>query len=479
MLSTLLVSISNAIWGLPLPIATLTLGIYLTVKTRAYQLRNLGEALVAPLKPHESSRGISPFAAACTALSATIGTGNIAGVAGAISLGGAGAVFWMWVSSFFGMMIKAAETALAIRYKSNSADGGEGGPMYYIKNGLPKVYAPLGTAFAFFGIAAAFGSGNAVQVNTAVSALSGLFKGLPETAVSTVRIVLGTLTALAVALVLLGGAKRISDASQALVPAMVVLYLFLTLGVITVCHENIIDALVSIVHGAFCPRAVTGGAVGSAFSAISKGLSRGVFSNEAGMGTSAMAHACSDTANPRHQSLFGIFEVFVDTTLVCTLTALAILCSNTPIPYGRDIGAALTVTAFSEVYGFLAAPLLAVPIFFFAFSSILGWGLYGIRCCVFLFGNRARMPFLFCFCTVSIIGAVSSTETLWLISEICNGLMAIPNMTALILLSPEICKILGAKAPRKVSFKNHFKVCIGHKGGGIREGKVEKRGVPL
>lgn len=419
----------------------ITTGVFFTVKTRGFQLRKLKLSLVSAFR-HDTNdqKGISPFAAACTALSATVGTGNIAGVAGAIALGGPGAILWMWVTALLGMIIKLAETVLAVHFREKRRDGFAGGPMYYIRDGLPKVCRPLAHAFAVFGVLASFGSGNAVQINTAVSAITGLVDGLPDSTLFLIRLFSGITAAVLVGAVLLGGAARISRAAETLVPAMVILYLFLAGGVIIARIERLPQAVISIFIGAFSPKAVTGGAIGSFFIAFQKGISRGVFTNEAGLGTSAMAHASADAESPIKQGLFGIFEVFVDTIVICTVTALAVLCGSTSIPYGTDPGAALTIEAFSAVYGSFARAVLTVPICFFAFTSVIGWGLYGIRCVEFLAGGKAIRPFLLVFCLSSLLGAVTSPEAVWLLSEVCNGLMALPNMLALSVLSPVVLR---------------------------------------
>ena len=438
-MNTFLNYFSNLLWGYPLLILTAILGLYFSFKTRFFQLRKLKKSIFGAFsKKNTHSNGISPFAAVCTALSASVGTGNIAGVAGAIALGGAGAIFWMWVSALLGMIIKFAETLLAVKFRKSTEDGFLGGPMYYIKLGLPKIFHPLAFAFAFFGCIAALGSGNAVQVNTLTLSFSDLFSALPKSAVFTIQLAIGIIVAIIVGCVLLGGATRISRTAETLVPAMVVLYLALSFGVIFARIERVPTAFWQIIEGAFNPSAVTGGAVGSFFIAMQKGIARGIFSNEAGLGTSAMAHANADTESPVNQGYLGIFEVFVDTVLICTVTAFAILVGSDYIPYGTDPSSTLTIQAFSNVYGPCAKALLTVPICFFSFTSIIGWGLYGMRCVGFIFGNHSVRPFLYIFCAISLLGAVTSAENVWLLSEVCNALMALPNMTALLLLSPVV-----------------------------------------
>ena len=398
LINSFLKSTSGFLWSFPLPALIAATGIFFTVKTRGFQFRKLKRSLVTAFHNNSTDKnGISPFAAACTALSATIGTGNIAGVAGAIALGGPGTVLWIWLTAFLGMIIKVAETVLAVKFRKKHDNEFAGGPMYYIRYGLPKALQPLATIFSLFGVLAALGSGNAVQINTATSTLTNLIDGLPNSTIAVIRICIGIFSAIIIAAVLIGGATRISRAAETLVPAMVVLYLLLAGGIIIARIEALPKAIMSIFAGAFSPQAATGGAVGSFFITMQKGISRGIFTNEAGLGTSAIAHASAHSTSPANQGLFGIFEVFVDTVIICSVTAFTILCAAPSIPYGTDPGAALTLEAFAVVYGRFAKGLLAVPICFFAFTSVIGWGLYGIRCAEFLGGTKVILPFLIVF----------------------------------------------------------------------------------
>lgn len=446
LLKSFLSSANAFLWSFPLPFFIAVVGLFFTIKTKGFQFVKLKYSVKNAFKKNDDQNGISSFAAACTALSATVGTGNIVGVAGAIALGGAGTVFWMWITAFLGMIIKFAEIVLAMKFRVKLKDGFAGGPMYYIRDGLPRVFRPFGVAFALLGVFAAFGSGNAVQINTATQAIIGLVDGLGEGALTVVRFMVGITAAVIVGVVLIGGAARISQAAEALVPAMVVLYLLLAFGVIIARIKYIPAAVSSIFWGAFCPRAVTGGAIGSFFLTFQKGISRGIFTNEAGMGTSAIAHAAADVKKPLEQGLFGIFEVFVDTVVMCTVTAFAILCSKVNIPYGVDFGATIAINAFSVVYGDLASAFLAVPLCFFAFTSVIGWGFYGKRCMEFLVGEKSVPIFLIFFCASSVFGAVTSAEAVWLVSEFCNALMAAPNMLALVLLAPCVIKEVNKQA---------------------------------
>lgn len=398
-------------------------------------------------KKTEAKKGaMTPFQAVCTALSATIGTGNIAGVAGAIAIGGPGAVFWMWISALLGMCTKFAEVTLAVHYRETNAHGDlVGGPMYYIKNGLKKHWHWLAYAFAAFGVLTVFGTGNATQVNTITASIDTAllnYNVITQDSVKTVNLVIGIIIAIVVALVLLGGVKRIGRVAEKLVPFMAVLYIILSLGVIFLNIKEVPGVLYSIIYGAFNPQAVTGGVVGSVFLSMQKGVARGIFSNEAGLGTGSIAHATADTKKPVEQGLFGIFEVFMDTIVVCTMTALVILCSGTTVSYGAAAGAELTISGFTTVYGDWVSIFTAVAMCCFAFSTILGWGLYGARCMEFLSSHKWVKPFMVVYSLVAIIGATIELDLLWSIAETFNGLMAIPNLIALFLLSGTVVKLV-------------------------------------
>ena len=382
--------------------------------------------------------GVSSFQALCTALAATVGTGNLVGVAGAICLGGPGAIFWMWVCAFFGMATKYAEAALAVRYRVKTPDGYAGGPMYTMTYGLGQRFRPLAKAYCVFGILAAFGVGNTAQVNavvTGVNAAVSRFGGQPS---RMGNLLMGLTLAVLAGFLLFGGAKRIGAAAETLVPLAAGAYLLLCVGVLLVFRRRIPIALGQILTGAFCPRAVTGGMLGSAFRALCVGCRRGVFTNEAGMGTASIAHACAE-AEPAEQGLMGMMEVFLDTIVICTLTALVILVSGVPVPYGVDTGAELTTRAFSQVYGAGASVFLAAALILFAVATILGWGLYGARCAQFLFGGWKG--FAAAQTAMVVLGAVLDTETVWQLSELANGLMALPNLICLAALTTELRRI--------------------------------------
>lgn len=396
-------------------------------------------------RENASDGALTPFQAVCTALAATVGTGNIAGVAGAIAIGGPGAVFWMWVSAVLGMCTKFAEVTLAVYYRETNKEGDlVGGPMYYIKNGLGKNWQFLAVLFSAFGVLTVFGTGNATQVNTITTAVNSALLScglISEGAVKTSNLIQGIIIAALVALILLGGVKRIGQVTEKLVPFMALLYIVLSVGIILFRIQALPSVIQAIFEGAFKPAAVTGGAVGSLFMSMKKGVSRGIFSNEAGLGTGSIAHACADTRKPVKQGMFGIFEVFTDTIVICTLTALVILCSQVPVGYGQAAGAELTIQGFISVYGNWVSVFTAVAMCCFAFSTILGWGLYGARCIEFLFSEKVIKPFMVAYSLVAILGATADLGLMWNIAETFNGLMAIPNLIALFLLSGTVVKL--------------------------------------
>lgn len=443
-IETINTAVNNFIWGVPAMVCIFGVGLYLSIRTNFLQIRKFPYAIKTTLgrifrKRDASDGAITPFQAVCTALAATVGTGNIAGVAGAIAIGGPGAIFWMWVSALFGMCTKYAEVTLAVHYREINANGElVGGPMYYIKNGLSKKWHWLAYLFAAFGVLTVFGTGNATQVNTITTAINSAllnYNVISESAVSTSNLIIGIIIAILIAMILLGGIKRIGHVTEKLVPFMALLYILLGLGVILLNIQNVPSVFASIFRGAFQPRAVTGGIVLSMFTSLKKGVSRGIFSNEAGLGTGSIAHACADTKKPVKQGMFGIFEVFADTIVICTLTALVILVSGVPVNYGAAAGAELTISGFTSTYGNWISVFTAVAMCCFAFSTIIGWGLYGARCIEFLFSEKVVKPFMIAYSLVAIIGATVDLGLLWSIAETFNGLMAIPNLIGIFLLS--------------------------------------------
>lgn len=444
-------AVNDFIWGVPAMICIIGVGLVLSFRTKFIQIRKFPYAMKVTIgrmfKKKEAADGaMTPFQAVCTALAATVGTGNIAGVAGAIAIGGPGAVFWMWISAILGMCTKFSEVPLAVHFREKNEKGElVGGPMYYIKNGLKKHWHWLAYLFSIFGVLTVFGTGNATQVNTITTAIDSALENygiMSGDSAKTVNLIIGIILAVLLAMILLGGIKRIGQVTEKLVPFMALLYIVFAIGVIALNIQNIPSVFSLIIEGAFNPASVTGGAVGSFFMSMKKGVSRGIFSNEAGLGTGSIAHACADTRKPVKQGFFGIFEVFVDTIVICTLTALVILCSEVPINFGSAAGAELTISGFTSTYGSWVSIFTAVAMCCFAFSTIVGWGLYGARCIEFLFGSKVNKPFMLVYSLVAIVGATMDLGLLWSIAETFNGLMAIPNLIAVFLLSRVVVKLV-------------------------------------
>ena len=427
--------LAELVWGTPMMILLLAVGLLMTWVTRAVQLRKLGASI---RQVGRSLRGgsRSSFQAVCTALAATVGTGNIAGVAGAIALGGPGAVFWMWVSAFFGMATKYAEVVLAMRYRIRDANGESlGGPMYYIRRGMGERWRPLAAAFALCTVLASFGMGNIVQVHTIAAAV---VTALPQVQSFAAALVTGLAAALIVALVTLGGARRIGAVMERLVPVMAGIYVLGALAVIGLHWRNLGQVFSAIFRGAFFPRAVLGGGVGIGIrQAVRWGVSRGIFSNEAGLGSAPIAHASAEAA-PEEQGLFGIFEVFVDTVVLCTLTAVAILSSGVPIAYGVPAGAELATAALSTVFGSWAAALSALSLGLLALATLISWQLYGVRCAGYLWGDSGVQIYRLCYVAVVVLGATMDLRAAWAVSDLLNGLMCLPNLVALLALRRRI-----------------------------------------
>ena len=443
--------VNDFIWGVPAMICIIGVGLYLSIRTNFLQIRKFPYAMKCTIgrifrKKEAADGALTPFQAVCTALAATVGTGNIAGVAGAIAIGGPGAVFWMWISALLGMCTKFSEVTLAVHFREKNKHGDlVGGPMYYIKNGLSKNWHWLAYLFSLFGVLAVFGTGNATQVNTITAAINSAlinYNMLQQDSMNVSNLIMGIIITILVGLILLGGIKRIGKVTEKLVPIMALLYIILGFGVIFLNINHIPAVFSSIIRGAFQPSAVTGGIVGSFFLSLKKGVSRGIFSNEAGLGTGSIAHACADTQKPVKQGLFGIFEVFMDTIVICTLTALVILLSGVEIPYGSAAGAELTISGFTSIYGNWVSIFTAVAMCCFAFSTIIGWGLYGARCMEFLLGTKTIKPFMVAYSLVALLGATVDLGLIWSIAETFNGLMAIPNLIALFLLAPTVVQLV-------------------------------------
>lgn len=437
-LESILTAVSDFLWGPFTMILILGTGLYLSIGLRGISLSRIPEALKLMISP--ASRGgakgdgeISPFAALMTALSATVGVGNIAGVATAIHLGGPGALFWMWMTAFVGMATKYAETMLAVTYREVSPRGHYlGGPMYYIKHGLGAKWAWLGTLFAIFAATAAFGVGNLVQTNSIADALIGEFN-TPNWAVAV------TLTVLVFA-VIIGGIKRIAVLSSTLIPFMIVLYFVGGIFLLTTHASAVPGAIELIFTSAFSGTAATGGFAGAAVAAaIRFGVARGIFSNEAGLGTAAIAQAAARSDDPVRNGAIGMLGTFIDSLVVNSMTGIAIVATG--VWASGKTGAQLTALAYNDALPGIGGIIVSVSLVFFAFTTILGWSLYGERCAAYLFGDRAIIPYRYLWIAVIPVGAVIKLDIVWIIADIMNALMAIPNLIALLLLSPVVFKI--------------------------------------
>ena len=443
--------LNDFIWGVPAMVCIIGVGLYLSIRTGFLQIRKFAHSMKCTIgrifeKREAADGSLTPFQAVCTALAATVGTGNIAGVAGAIAIGGPGAVFWMWISALLGMCTKFAEVTLAVHFRERNDKGDYvGGPMYYIKNGLGTKWMWLAYLYAFFGVCAVFGTGNATQVNTITAAVNTALINYGLLGADSVRgsnLIIGIFICIIVALILIGGVKRIGRVSEKLVPIMALIYIALGVGLIGMNFTKVPAVFASIIQGAFNPTAVTGGIVGSFFVSMQKGVSRGIFSNEAGLGTGSIAHACADTKEPVKQGMFGIFEVFMDTIVICTMTAFIVLLSGVDIPFGQAAGAELTISGFTAVYGNWVSIFTAVAMCCFAFSTIVGWGLYGARCAEFMFGSKILLPFNIAYALIAIVGATVDLGVIWGISDTFNGFMTVPNLIGVFLLSPVVLKLV-------------------------------------
>lgn len=432
-------SINGVVWGPLMLVLILGVGFYLQLGLRFLPIRKLRTGFSLLWRGRETAKGeegegeVSPFNALMTSLSATIGTGNIAGVATAIALGGPGAVFWMWITALVGMATKFAEALLAVRYREVNSEGDHiGGPMFYIKNGLGKKWAWLGGVFAFFGGIAAFGIGNTVQSNSVADALDTSF-GLPHW-------LTGVVIMLLAGAVILGGIKRIAKVAGKLVPLMGVAYIVAGLTVLVINADQIGAAFSMIFYYAFNPMAAAGGFAGAAvMAAIRFGVARGVFSNEAGLGSAPIAHAAAQTKNPVRQGLIAMLGTFIDTIMVCSITALAILTST--VWKTGEQGASLTSLSFESALPGVGSHLVSLALAAFAFTTILGWSFYGEKCCEYLFGVRSIKLYRVLFVLAIPAGAMANLGFIWLMADTFNAMMAIPNLIALALLSPVVFKL--------------------------------------
>ena len=456
-------ALNKIAWGPWMLVLLVGTGIFLTIRVGFIQFGKFGHVMKNTIgkifKKQTAGKGeVTPFQAVSTALAATVGTGNIAGVTGAIVVGGPGAVFWMWISALFGMVTKFAEVVLAVRYRERNAKGDwVGGPMYYIKNGLGPKWKWLAVTFSVLAAVAAFGIGNMTQINTIAGSFCTVidaFGGNSAAAtfslfgmnISVFSLVVGVVVAALVALVLFGGIKRIGAITEKLVPFMALVYILASLSVIVCNFQHLGGVFAMIFQGAFNPQAAMGGVVGvTIMTTIQKGVGRGVFSNEAGLGSAPMAHAATSETDPVKQGLYGIFEVFMDTIVICTMTALVLLCgirSGVSVEWGVSAGAELISASFATIFGAkIGSLLLAIGIGLFALSTILSWALYGSRCCEFILGHKSVPVYQILFVVAVVVGAVMKLDLVWNIADTLNGFMAIPNLIALLGLSGVVVKL--------------------------------------
>lgn len=426
-------------------------GLYYTIGSGGVQFRRFGYAMKNTLgkifqKSDAGEGEVTPLQAVTTALAGTVGTGNIVGTSQAIALGGYGAIFWLWLAALLGMVIKYAEVTLSIRYREKDEKGDwVGGPMYYIKNGLGQKWSWLAILFCCFAVLASFGIGNMSQANSINGSIKGAVAAFaPDFAdIAAVDWVIGIALAVLTAGVLFGGIKRIGSVTERLIPFMSILYIVFTLIVIFGNISMVGECFRKIFVAAFDPQAVVGAGSGILLkNAIVWGLRRSAFSNEAGLGSAPIAHAAANCEGPVQQGIFGIFEVFVDTILICSLTALSIIISGVDVTFGEKPGSELITSAFSTIFGTKASALfIAFALMMFAYSTILGWSLYGTRCVQYLFGMKAVRPYQVFFCIIIVVGCVSPIDAVWDIADTFNGLMAIPNFIALFALSPVVFKL--------------------------------------
>lgn len=426
--------LNGIVWGVPMIVLILGTGLYLQIRLRWLPLRKIGygfRMIAKSRKADDMAEGeITPFAALMTALSATIGTGNIAGVATAIALGGPGAVFWMWMTAFVGMATKYAEVVVAVHYRQKDDQGDHvGGPMYAIKNGLGPRWGWLAAAFALFGGLAGFGIGNMVQANSIAEAMENAF-GIPRWSIGLILTVL-------TGAVVLGGIRRIGAVAEKLVPAMAICYIIAVLFVLAVNFSALPGALMMIITSAFTPTAATGGFIGATvMMGIQRGVARGIFSNEAGLGTAGIAQAAGATRDPVFSGMIGMMGTFIDTIVICTMTALAIMVTG--VWTSGESGAALSAAAFETAMPGVGEEILALLLAVFAFTTILGWAFYGEKCWEYLFGSKVEKPFRILWTISVFVGTVVSLDFAWLVADTLNALMAIPNLISLLVLTPVV-----------------------------------------
>lgn len=441
--------INEIIWSYFFLPCVLVCGAVLTRRCAYLQFRRFGRAIGSTIgrafrSGAKDESGVTPLQAASTALAATVGTGNIVGTAQAIAMGGRGAVFWLWVAALFGMIIKYAEVFLAVRYRKKDSSGKYiGGPMYYIELGLGSSFVPLAVAYAAFAALSVLSMGNLAQINGSVSAVMNTIREFTALSGETefrLRLGMGFVLALTLVFVMAGDAKRVGKVTQVLVPAMSLLFVIFTVLVV-VCHaQRLLPTLGAIVTEAFSPRAAFGAAGGIGLrQAIHWGIRRSAFSNEAGLGFAAIAHGSAQADCAPEHALWGIFEVFADTIVICTLTALAILCSGVSVPWGSAVGSELLQSAFATVFGGRCSSIfMAVSLFLFAFSTVLGCSIYGVRCVEYIFGERAGPIYRFAFAACVVLGSVMSGSLVWAVADTANAFMSVPNFIALFALSGKL-----------------------------------------
>ena len=437
LIQDILGKINGLVWGVPMLVMILGVGIFLNIGLKFMPLFNIGRAfklLWSGRQTTDKGKGeIPPFQALMTALSATVGTGNIAGVATAVFIGGPGALFWMWMTALLGMATKFAEAVLAVHFREKDKNGSYvGGPMYYIKNGMGEKWKWLGTLFALFGTVACFGIGNGVQINSIAQVLDTTFAISP--------LVVGIVVMVLAGAVLLGGIKRIGAFAGALVPFMAVAYIGCGAVILISNAHAVLPAIGTVIQEAFTPSSAQGGFAGATvWMAIRYGVARGVFSNEAGLGSAPIAHASAHTDDPVRQGLIAMLGTFIDTILICSITGLVIIITGQWT--SGESGAALTSAAFDQVLPGIGGYLVAVALAIFAFTTIVGWSVYGERCATYLFGHKAVLPFRIIFVLALPVGATMSLDFVWLLGDTLNAMMAIPNLIALAVLSPVVIKL--------------------------------------
>lgn len=441
----------SLVWGIPMLVLLIGTGVFLSVRLGFMQFCRFGYIMrhtVGRLFEKKENRegSLTPMQAVTTALAGTVGTGNIAGVAGAIALGGPGAIFWMWIAALFGMCTKYSEILLAVHYRKKNDKGDfVGGPMYYIRNGLGEKWNWLAVIFCIFGSIAALGTGNMTQINTIATSIGSVVQSfhesIPQEGLGVVYMAVGIAAALVTILVLFGGMQRIGNVTEKLVPMMALVYILAAITVVLTHAGRIGEVFAQIFQGAFAPSAISGGLAGVAVQqAIKAGFGRGIFSNEAGLGTAPIAHAAADVEHPVQQAMYGVFEVFMDTIVICTLTAMAILISGcAPEFYGQSAGTDLTIMAFGTTFGNrIASTIIALCITMFAYSTLLSWALYGGRCFEFLFGRKGMKVYYVIYVAFVILGANVKLGLVWTIADAMNALMAVPNLIAVLSLSPVV-----------------------------------------